>query len=123
MINPQELLSAYEQALTTQQWENVAPLIHERCVATFSEGTYVGKAEVEAAFRNTFALIKDETYKISDIHWIQQTENYAVLVYIFSWSGLINGQFASGSGRGTSVLVKEDEQWLILTEHLGPKAK
>lgn len=120
MNQPQEFISAYEKALASQSWDNVAPLIHEQCVATFSEGTYIGKAEVEAAFRKTFALIKEEKYKISNIHWVRETENTAVFIHHFSWSGIINGQFASGSGRGTSVLTKENGRWQLICEHLGP---
>ena len=122
MKSPQEFISAYEKALATQSWEQVSPLIHEDCVAIFSEGTYIGKAEVEKAFRKTFTLIMDEIYAISDIHWVQETENTAILIYIFSWSGIIDGQPASGSGRGTSVLVKQDSRWQLLCEHLGPLA-
>jgi len=122
MSSPEQFIHQYEKALATQQWENVAPLIHEDCVATFSEGTYKGKAEVEQAFRRTFALIQDETYAISNVHWVQKTETIAVLVYNFSWSGVINGQAASGSGRGTSVLTKQDGEWQLICEHLGPNA-
>jgi ketosteroid isomerase-like protein len=123
MNTPQALMTAYEQALATQAWDNVAPLIHEQCTATFSEGTYIGKAEVEAAFRKTFDLIKDETYTIDHVHWIQETSQTAVLIYHFHWSGIINGNFASGSGRGTSVLINESGNWQLLCEHLGPPAK
>jgi ketosteroid isomerase-like protein len=120
MKKPQDFITAYETALATQYWENVAPLVHENCVATFSEGTYKGKAEVEAAYRKTFALIKDETYKISEIHWVQTTESHAIMTYIFNWSGVISGEPASGSGRGTSVLVHEQGKWQLICEHLGP---
>jgi ketosteroid isomerase-like protein len=121
-MTPVEFLPIYETALATQQWENVSPLIHEDCVATFSEGTYKGKAEVEQAFRRTFALIQDEAYSISNVHWVQKTDTTAVLVYNFSWSGIINGKPASGSGRGSSVLTKQDGRWQLICEHLGPKA-
>ena len=123
MKSPQEFISAYEKALATQSWEQVAPLIHEDCVAIFSEGTYTGKAEVESAFRRTFSLIKDEKYWISDIHWVQETENTAILIYIFSWSGIIDGMPASGSGRGTSILIKQYGKWQLICEHLGPLAR
>lgn len=73
MSNPQEFILAYEKALATQSWENVAPLIHEQCVATFSEGTYIGKAQVESAFRKTFSLIKGEKYAISPIHYSRRS--------------------------------------------------
>jgi len=122
-MTPQIRLQAYAQALATQQWENISPFMHPDICVTFSEGTHKGIDAVEAAFRKTFALIQDETYTISNTHWIRSDENMAVCIYNFHWSGLINGQMASGGGRGTSVLVNEDGNWLILTEHLGPNAK
>ncbi len=123
MNTPQHFIKAYENTLATQSWEQVAPLIHQDCVATFSEGTYIGKAEVEKAFRKTFTLIKDEKFAVSDIHWVQETENTAILIYIFSWSGIIDGMPASGSGRGTSILIKQDGKWQLICEHLGPLAR
>jgi hypothetical protein len=54
---------------------------------------------------------------------VAKTDTYAVLTYTFRWSGLIDGKPASGSGRGTSVLVNEGDGWQILTEHLGPLAR
>jgi ketosteroid isomerase-like protein len=122
MTTFEQFIPQYESALATQQWENVAPLIHEDCVVTFNDGTYKGKTEVEATFRRTFALIQDEIYSISNIHWVQKTESIAVLIYNFSWSGIINGQPASGSGRGTSVLTQQDGKWQLICEHLGPNA-
>jgi ketosteroid isomerase-like protein len=120
---PQEFISAYENALATQTWEEVAPLIHENCVATFSEGTYIGKAEVAAAFRKTFSLIKNEKYSISNVRWILETAETAILIYNFSWSGLIEGKPAAGSGRGTSVLIRQNGRWQLICEHLGPPVR
>lgn len=123
MDTPEEFLAAYEQALATQEWEQVAPLIHERCTAVFSENTYRGKSEVEQAFRRTFNLIQDETYRISNIQWLDRSEEYAICLYDFAWSGIINGQAASGGGRGTAVLKWGDGRWQLLCEHLGPAAR
>lgn len=120
MTKPETFIRSYESALATQTWENVAPLIHPDCVATFNDGTYHGIAAVEAAFRRTFALIEDEEYRLSEIRWLKEAEHFAVLTYIFNWSGKIDGKAASGSGRGTSVLVNEGNGWQVLAEHLGP---
>ena len=123
MNSPQEFITAYEDALATQSWEKVAPLMHEQRVATFSEGTFIGKVEVESTFRKTFALIKGEKYAISNIHWILETENIAAFIFHYSWSGIIEGKHASGSGRGTSILTNENGKWQLICEHLGPLAK
>ena len=122
MENPEEFIRHYEQALEAQKWESVAPLIHENCVATFSEGTYIGKEEVASAFSKTFDLIKDESYKISNIHWAIKNENMAVLIFNFNWAGIIKGQKVAGGGRGTSTLVNTNGVWQLLAEHLGPNA-
>lgn len=42
----------------------------------------------------------------------------AVCIYTFSWRGTVDGQIASGSGRGTNVLKKIDGSWHIVHEHL-----
>jgi hypothetical protein len=46
------LLLAYKDALATQRWDEVAPLIHEDACFIFSEGTYLGKAAIEPAVSN-----------------------------------------------------------------------
>lgn len=125
-MTPQDLLKQYEKAISTQAWENVEPLMHEGICVTFSTGTFKGKQEVQKVFEKNFSLIKDEVYSITDIHWACSSEDTAVCLYNFHWKGIINGQAASGGGRGTSVLVKSDVKpdgaWLIITEHLGPHA-
>jgi len=116
-------VAAYENALETQRWENVSPLIHDHCTVTFSEGTHIGKSAVEAAFRKTFELIEDERYSMSDLHWIMRTDAFAVFSFTFAWSGVIRGKPASGGGRGTSVIVNQNGAWQLITEHLGPPAQ
>ncbi len=117
-----KFIEKYETALASQDWNQVSPLIHQDCVATFTEATHRGKNEVETAFRKTFDFIKDEKYKLSNIHWALQTESVAVFIYNFYWSGLINGEEASGGGRGTSTIINNNGQWQLIAEHLGPNA-
>lgn len=123
MNNLDQFITQYENALSTQNWENVKLFIHENCVATFTEGTFIGKLEVEKAFRKTFDLINDEKYKIKNLHWIVKTSEFAVLSFTYHWSGYINGDYNEGSGRGTSSLTNENGRWQIIAEHLGPNPK
>jgi hypothetical protein len=83
------LLLAYKDALATQRWDEVAPLIHEDACFIFSEGTYLGKAAIEPAVRATFDLIKSERYAIKDVVWTYVHEDSAACTYGFEWSGLI----------------------------------
>ena len=119
----EEFIRAYEQALATQDWINVEPLVHNAACVTFSNGTvHKGKPAVRKAFESNFSIIKDEEYSITNVHWVNKSPQTAVYLFEFNWSGLINDKPASGSGRGTSVLIKENDKWQLLVEHLGPNA-
>jgi hypothetical protein len=63
-MNHNTLLAEYKDALATQRWEVVAPLIHEDGCFIFNEGTYFKKAAIEGAVRATFDLIENEYYAI-----------------------------------------------------------
>ncbi|OBR46977.1 YybH family protein [Paraburkholderia tropica] len=121
-MNHQRLLAAYKDALATQRWDVVAPLIHEDACFIFSEGSYFGKAAIEGAIRATFDLIRSEHYAIKNVVWTYIHDDSAACAYEFEWSGLIEGQTASGTGRGTTVLVRVEDRWQIIHEHLGPSA-
>jgi len=65
-------------------------------------------------------LTQDEKYSIFDLYWVRKAGQYAVCIYTFGWQGMVNGKPVGGSGRGTSMIVKENGKWSLLTEHLGP---
>lgn len=121
-MKPEDFIRAYEQALGTQNWRDVEPLVHDEACVTFSNGSvHKGRAEVKAAFEKNFSLIKDETYSMTDVHWVLKSDLTAAYLFEFNWSGIINGKAAQGAGRGTSVLINEAGTWQLLVEHLGPK--
>lgn len=119
---PRDFIIRYSQALASQDWDKVKALIHHEACVTFSTGeTHFGKEEIEAAYKRNFALIKNETYRISDVFWVWMARHFAVYIFDFSWSGEVNGKQVSGEGVGTTTLVQERGRWLLLAEHLGPK--
>jgi len=121
-MQPKDFIKNYENALASQDWKNVEPLITERASVTFSNGiVHEGKAAIKAAFERNFALIKSEEYKIKNIRWLFTNESTAVYLFNFSWKGIVNDQLVGGEGIGTSVLVREEGKWILLTEHLGRK--
>lgn len=120
-MTPEEFIHAYEEALASQQWVAVEPLIHESACVTFSNGAvHIGKAAVRGAYEANFSAIEDEEYRISNVHWVRRGEDLAVYLFDFTWSGRIDGRDAKGAGRGTSVLVRRGSGWQLLAEHLGP---
>ncbi|WP_394751255.1 nuclear transport factor 2 family protein [Spongiimicrobium salis] len=122
-MNLEEFVKAYENALATQNWKNVEPLVSESVSVTFSNGrVHFGKSKVRTAFENNFSKIKNEKYSIENVRWLNSDENFAVYLFDFHWTGIINGKTVSGNGIGTAVLTKEDGHWKLLTEHLGKKS-
>lgn len=119
-MHPEEFIKSYETALASQSWKNVEPLIHANACITFSNGSvHKGLQAIKAAFTKNFLLIKDEKYFITDVHWVVKDKEYAVYLFNFNWSGLIDSQHASGSGRGTTTLIFENGRWVLVSEHLG----
>jgi ketosteroid isomerase-like protein len=120
-MTPDEFIERYERALATQLWVAVEPLIHADACVTFSTGeVHAGKDAVRSAFEANFAAIKDETYAVSNVHWMLRSDAVAVYAFAFRWSGVIDGRAASGAGRGTGVLVRDGAGWKLIAEHLGP---
>ena len=120
-MQPEDFIHAYEQALASQAWGQVEPLMHAQACVTFSNGTvHKGKGEVQKAFEHNFSLIQGENYSMTNVHWVLKTAETAVYLFEFRWSGIINGKSAQGAGRGTSVLIRQWDIWQLLIEHLGP---
>lgn len=111
-------LTQYETATNTHDFDQVQKFIAPDAVYWFSEGNFVGLKKIRAAFESTWNTIKNETYAIKNIQWITTSEKNAVCTYNFFWSGEINEKKSHGQGRGTNVLVKEKNKWLIIHEHL-----
>ena len=118
-MTPDEFLREYEMSGRTGGVEHTLRLIDDSAIYWFSDGSnHVGKAAVERAIRRNFELIKDETYRISNIVWVAQTSDVAACIFRFDWSGILRGEPASGFGRGTLVLARQADSWVIVHEHL-----
>lgn len=109
----------YEQALASQDWKRVEPLMHKDIEVIFSDGSkHIGIKNVQKAFEQNFALIKDEQYRISNIMWLKNEAHEAVFSFDFFWSGMINGETCQGGGKGISTLAHVESKWLLLRENL-----
>jgi len=118
-MTPLEFLREYETSGRTGGVERTLRMIDERAVYWFSDGSaHVGKAAVERAIRRNADLIRDETYRMSDVAVVAQTAEVAACTFRFDWSGVVGGEPASGSGRGTIVLRRRGESWAVVHEHL-----
>ena len=122
-VSAEDFVKQYETALGTQDWDSVAPLISEDAKVIFSDGSlHAGKDAIRAAYQHNFKTIQGEAYRIENVHWLTKTADAAAYVFEFYWTGVIDGREASGSGRGTAVLARRADRWLLVGEQLGPKS-
>ena len=116
---PGEFMVAYERATNSHDLEATLSLIDEQAVYLFSdESVHVGKRAIGKILERNFDLIEDEIYSIQSLRWLVDSGEVAVCVYDYSWSGVINGEPASGYGRGTTVLKRAQDGWKVAHEHL-----
>lgn len=115
----EEFMLAYERATNSHDVDATLARVHEQAVYFFSdESVHVGKGAIEKVLRRNFELIEGEEYAISNLRWLVNSGDVAACVYDYAWSGLIGGQPASGSGRGTTVLQRSQDGWKVIHEHL-----
>lgn len=123
MMSASEFIKFYEAALRSQDWAKVAPLINEDARVVFSNGVLLdGKAAIQAAYEHNFSTIQNENFQILNVHWVLNGQDSAAYMFDFTWTGLIDGRKASGSGRGTTVLQRRGDGWVLVAEQLGPKS-
>lgn len=116
-------LEAFIQANNGRSFDALAPFIADDAVFWFNGGIYSGKAEVRSAFEDIWERIQDETYSISDVHWIITKYWEAACSYSFKADGVINGEREVYVGQGTNILKRIDGSWRTVHEHLSPGTK
>ena len=84
----------------------------------FNDGSFTGIDAIRRAFERTWAGFASETYWLTDMRWIASGDVAASCIYQFNWKARVDGQDASGIGRGTTVLRKGEYGWQIVHEHL-----
>jgi ketosteroid isomerase-like protein len=108
----------YEQATNRHDVDQLAPLIADDATYWFTDGSYHGIDAIKAALERTFTTILDEIYTIDELEWVAIAEDFGVCRYHFHWTGVIDGVPASGHGRGTNLVVRQNGSWKMLHEHL-----
>jgi ketosteroid isomerase-like protein len=111
-------MKAYEQANNSHVFAKVKPFIAENATYWFTDGSFKGIDEIQAAVEATFDKIQDEDYQVKELRWVIEEDSMAVCTYTFTWSGTVDGISKQGSGRGTNILKKQDGRWQIVHEHL-----
>jgi ketosteroid isomerase-like protein len=119
-----DALDEYIAGTNTHDFDNVRPLLHPDAVFRFSDADCAGVLAAQHYFEGTWAAVKDERYDAVDVAWRLPTPTTAIASYTYRWTGLIDGQRHSGSGRATNVFVTGSEgRWLLAHEHLSPSSR
>lgn len=113
-----QFLRAYEQAANTCDFDNVEPLIAEDAIFWFTNGIFVGRSAIRAAFEDTWTRIQDEQYAITHVRWVGRSATLAVCTYSFRSDGMVDGERQVYEGHGTNVIAKQDGRWVMVHEHL-----
>lgn len=115
-----DILNNYILATNTHDFNEVRKLLHPDAVYYFTNHTCNGHLEIQQYFENAWDTVKDENYEAHDVTWLFTSSHSATCVYTYFYEGYIDGKYVSGKGRATNVFVKENEQWLLIHEHLSP---
>jgi ketosteroid isomerase-like protein len=118
-MTPTEFIHEYESSNRVHGLDHTLSLIDDNALYWFSDGSsHVGKRAIERVLRKNYELIQNEDYRISEIVWVAESSDLAACTYRFDWSGTVRGAFASGSGRGTSIIARRGNSWAVVHEHL-----
>lgn len=118
-MTPEQTLKAYLLAANSHDLTGMLEHISDEAIYLFSnESHHIGKNAVKEAIEQNFKTIQNESYSINNLQWLVSSAEFTVCVYEFHWTGEIQGQKVSGSGRGTSVMRLEKDSWKIVHEHL-----
>ena len=124
MIDESEVLAFlknYEIASAGRDFSRVAEMIHPDATYRFTDGDFVGREEIRAAFEKTWALSvtdQNDRFWLTDVKMIHANATSALVSYNFHWTG--NGPSGSFQveGRGTQLLVRSGEGLQSMYEHL-----
>ena len=115
---PETVMAAYAERINQHDFSLLAPLIAENAIFWFSSGSCVGLDQACRAFERTWQRLNNETYWLESLTWIAKSDQAASCTYHFHWRAIIDGIETEGTGRGTTVLARTPDGWLIVHEHL-----
>jgi len=119
MQSPTEYKRELLRRMNAKDLAGTMKLIAEDAVYFWSNGAAMfGKEQIARGMRASFDGIQNDTYEVHDLTWLVDSQDTAVAVYRFQWTGEVDGKPASGSGRGASVLRLIDGEWRTVHEHL-----
>lgn len=118
-MNYMNALEQFIKATNTHDFENVKQILHPEAIFWYADKSCATTNEIQSYFENSWSLIKEEVYSISNVRWIAVDEETATCLYTYHYEGYINDRFVSGGGRATNIFIRDQEgTWKLIHEHL-----
>ena len=116
-----KFMNRFEEIAEKENFDLIQDMVHDDAFFRFSDGDFVGKKSVRAAFEKTWKgnpSIKKASFFLTDIQVLSVDAKSASATYTYNWEGLMDGKSFRIQGRGTRVLVVESGRIQIIHEHL-----
>ena len=114
-------MNRFEEIAEKENFDLIQDMVHDDAFFRFSDGDFVGKKSVRAAFEKTWKgnpSVKKASFFLTDIQVLSVDAKSASATYTYNWEGLMDGKSFRIQGRGTRVLVVESGRIQIIHEHL-----
>lgn len=116
-----DALDDYIAGTNAHDFDHVRPVLHPEVVFRFSDADCATLLAAQRYFEHTWSVVQDERYAAVDVAWRVPTPTTAIASYTYRWTGLVDGQRRSGSGRATNVFVTDPAgRWVLAHEHSSP---
>ncbi len=116
-----KFMNRFEEIAEKENFDLIQDMVHDDAFFRFSDGDFVGKKSVRAAFEKTWKgnpSVKKASFFLTDIQVLSVDAKSASATYTYNWEGLMDGKSFRIQGRGTRVLVVESGRIQIIHEHL-----
>ena len=122
---PEAAFERYRTFINTHDFERLADqVIAPDALFVFTEKSHRGLDAVRAAFQNTWSILPDEVYAMSQPEWLARDRDTALVVFRYSYKGTLkSGQALSGGGHGTNLYKRTPAGWRLAYEHLSHDPK
>ena len=122
---PEAAFERYRQLINTHDFDQLAAsVVAADALFVFTEKKHRGIGEIRAAFNQTWSLLPDEVYTMSEAQWLARDSHSALVVFRYTYRGTLkNGQPLSGGGHGTNLYKRTPAGWRLAYEHLSHDPK
>lgn len=117
-----DAFSAYRTLINRHDFDLLADqVMTEDAVFVFSNLRHEGIEAIRKNFNQTWSVIPDEVYRMTDVVWLFSSSDHAACTFRYAYAGTqANGQRLSGGGQGINIFRLTPRGWRLCFEQLTP---